>query len=114
LPGVLFTVLYLAPFIEARKNKDRAEHHLLDRPRDRPVRTAIGVSALVFYLVLLGSASGDVLSTSFGLSVNAVIWMGRIALVVLPLTTYHITKRLCVELQRRDTAATAAVSAPPA
>jgi ubiquinol-cytochrome c reductase cytochrome b subunit len=104
LPGVLFTLLYLAPFIEARKNKDRAEHHLLDRPRDRPVRTAIGVSALAFYLVLLGSASGDVLSTSFGLSVNTVIWMGRIALVALPLATYGLTKRLCIELQRRERA----------
>jgi ubiquinol-cytochrome c reductase cytochrome b subunit len=61
----------------------------------------------VFYLVLLGSASGDVLSTSFGLSVNSVIWMGRIALVVLPLVTYSLTRRLCIELQRRETAVVA-------
>jgi ubiquinol-cytochrome c reductase cytochrome b subunit len=112
LPAVLFTLLYLAPFIEARVNRDRAEHHLLDRPRDRPVRTAIGVASLAFYLVLLGSASGDVLSTSFGLSVNAVIWMGRIALVLIPLASYILTKRLCIELQRRETADATAVHAP--
>ena len=59
--GVFFTLLYLAPFIEARFTKDHAEHHVLDRPRDRPLRTAIGVGVLAFYLVLLGAASGDVL-----------------------------------------------------
>ena len=32
-----------------RFTHDHAEHHLLDRPRDRPVRTAIGVGVLTFY-----------------------------------------------------------------
>ena len=53
MAGVTFTLLYLWPFLEARFTKDRDEHHLLDRPRDRPVRTAIGVGVLSFYVVLL-------------------------------------------------------------
>ena len=40
------------PFLEARVTGDHAEHHLLDRPRERPVRTALGVATLVFYAVL--------------------------------------------------------------
>ena len=39
LPTFVFALLYLVPFIEAKVTKDRAEHHVLDRPRDRPVRT---------------------------------------------------------------------------
>ena len=72
LPGLIFGALFLAPFIEERFTKDRAEHHLLDRPRDHPRRTAIAVASLAFYLVLLGAASGDVISMRFGLSVNTV------------------------------------------
>ena len=40
LPGITFRLLYAWPFLEARFTRDHAEHHLLDRPRDRPVRTA--------------------------------------------------------------------------
>ncbi len=39
-PGITFMLLYVWPWIEARFTKDHEEHHLLDRPRDRPVRTA--------------------------------------------------------------------------
>ena len=53
LPGVTFALLYAWPFIEARVTGDRLEHHLLDSPRERPVRTAIGVGVLTFYIVLV-------------------------------------------------------------
>jgi quinol---cytochrome-c reductase cytochrome b subunit len=102
LPGVIFTMLYLAPFIEARFTKDRLEHHVLDRPRDRPLRTAIAVGALAFYLVLFGSASSDVISTTFGISVNTVIWLCRIALLTVPLVAALVAYRLCKELVHRD------------
>jgi ubiquinol-cytochrome c reductase cytochrome b subunit len=102
LPGVIFTILYLAPFIEARHTKDRREHHVLDRPRDRPLRTAIGVGGLAFYLVLLGAASSDVLATWFGLSVNLVIWIFRIAVFVVPIVAGIVAHKLCRELQARD------------
>lgn len=58
MPGLLFGGPYAVPFIEARFTNDRGEHHVLDRPRDRPLRTAIAVASLAFYLVLLGSALG--------------------------------------------------------
>ena len=32
---------------------DRAEHHVNDRPRNAPTRTAIGVAAVAFYAVFL-------------------------------------------------------------
>src|SRR5262249_18156437 len=52
LPGFTFILLYAWPLLESRFTRDRREHHLLDRPRDRPLRTAIGIAALSFYVVL--------------------------------------------------------------
>ena len=53
LPGITFGLLYLWPFLEARFTGDHLEHHLLDSPRDRPVRTAIGVGVLARSLIAL-------------------------------------------------------------
>jgi ubiquinol-cytochrome c reductase cytochrome b subunit len=102
LPGITFGLLYAWPFLEARCTGDRREHHLLDRPRDRPVRTALGVSTIAFYLVLFLAGGGDVLATTFGLSVNQVFWVFRASLVVLPLVAGWVAYRLCVELADRD------------
>ena len=45
LPGVFFTFLYLWPFLERRfVSHDHGYHNLLDRPRDAPLRTAIGMA----------------------------------------------------------------------
>jgi ubiquinol-cytochrome c reductase cytochrome b subunit len=115
-PGVLlatvfFGLLYLAPFIAARFSRDYAEHHVLERPRDKPVRTGVGIGVLFFYLTLLGAASSDVLAARFGLSVNSVIWTFRLAVFVIPIVSGYIAYKLCKELQRRD--APAAPAVPP-
>jgi len=102
LPGLTFALLYMWPFLEARVTGDRSEHHLLDRPRDRPVRTALGVSTIAFYGVLFLAGGSDVLSTTFGLSVNAVFQAFRIMLVALPVAGGWATYRLCKELSLRD------------
>ncbi len=102
LPGITFGLLALWPFLEARITKDRDEHHLLDRPRDRPLRTAFGVSTLAFYTVLFFGGASDVLAVTFQTSVNALFQAFRIALLVLPPLAGFVTYRLCQELARRD------------
>ncbi|HEY5886146.1 MAG TPA: cytochrome bc complex cytochrome b subunit [Acidimicrobiales bacterium] len=102
IPGITFGMLLAWPFLEAKLSGDHAEHHVLDRPRDRPLRTALGVATLAFYTVLgLGGAS-DALSTLFDISLNRLIWMLRILLFVVPVAAAFATRRLCLELQRRD------------
>jgi len=101
LPGVTFLLLYLWPFLEARRTGDHAEHHVLDRPRDRPVRTAIGTGVLSLYTVLFVAGGNDVLATTFDLSVNRLVWLLRLALFIVPLLVAWATYRLCRELQRR-------------
>ena len=102
LPGITFTVLYLWPWIEARLSHDHDEHHLLDRPRDRPRRTALGVAVLTFYAVLFVAGGNDVIAAQFDLSVNAVTYAFRVLVFVLPVAAYVVTARLCHELAADD------------
>jgi ubiquinol-cytochrome c reductase cytochrome b subunit len=104
LAGITFGLLYAWPALEALFTGDRRPHHLLDRPRDRPVRTSLGVATLSFYTVLTLAASNDVIATTFGLSVNAVLVTFRILSLVLPPIAALVTYRLCNELQARDIA----------
>ena len=90
------------PWIEKKFTKDYAHHNLLQRPRDVPVRTSLGVMAITFFMVSLLSAANDVLAEKFDISLNATTWMGRIGLLVLPPLAYAITYRLCLGLQRSD------------
>ena len=102
LPGILITLAAGYPFIEARQTKDTAAHHLLQRPRDAPVRTSLGAMALTYVLVLFISGGNDAVANAFGISLNGMIWAGRIGLLTLPPIAYQVTYRLCLGLQRRD------------
>ncbi|MFF9571581.1 cytochrome bc complex cytochrome b subunit [Streptomyces sp. NPDC014685] len=102
LPGLLFLVLYLYPAFEKWVTGDDMEHHLCDRPRDRPTRTGLGVGALVFYAVLLLAGGNDVTALVFGLSVEVLTWTLRVALVAGPVIGYLVTKRVCLALQARE------------
>jgi ubiquinol-cytochrome c reductase cytochrome b subunit len=102
LPGLTFTVLYAWPWIEQRFTKDRAEHHLLDRPRDRPLRTALGVGVLTFYVLLFIAGGDDVIAAHFDLSVNDLVYVFRVLVLVVPVVAGFVTYRLCKELSARD------------
>ena len=102
LPGIMFTLLALYPFIEAWVTGDRREHHLLDRPRNQATRTALGVMAITFYVILWIAGANDIIATQFNVSINAMIRGSQIAVFVLPPIAYVVTKRICIGLQRRD------------
>lgn len=98
----LFLALAVYPFIEAWVTGDDGEHHLLDRPRNRPVRTAIGVAWISFYAVALIGAANDIIAIRLHVSVESVTWAVRIGLFVVPFAAYAVTKRWALGLQRRD------------
>jgi ubiquinol-cytochrome c reductase cytochrome b subunit len=81
---------------------DRGRSDLLDRPRDVPVRTALGVAGMTFYGVLWGAASADVIATSFGVALESVVIVFQVALVVAPPVAFSITRRVCLGLQQKD------------
>ncbi len=104
LCGLLVVLLFAYPFIEAKMTGDEAHHNLLQRPRDVPVRSGLGAMALVFYTLLTLSGGNDLIAFHFEISLNAMTWIGRIGLIVLPPIAYFVTYRICVGLQRRDRA----------
>jgi len=104
IPGLLFTALGAYPFIEQFVTGDKREHHLLDRPRNAPTRTALGVMALSFYLLLFVGGGNDLIAAAFNMSINSIIWFLRITLFIVPPLMFVLTRRICLGLQRRDNA----------
>ena len=99
-----FLVAAIYPVIERHFTRDNALHNLLQRPRDVPVRTSLGVMAITFYVVLCLSSINDWIAYFFDISLNATTWAGRIGLLVVPPVAYWVTYRICLGLQRADRA----------
>lgn len=106
IPVVVFPLLLVFigvyPFLEARITGDKREHHLLDRPRNRPVRTGIGAAWISLYLILLAGGGNDIVATRLHLSINAVTWAVRIAVLTVPVLVFVVTRRICLGLQLQD------------
>jgi len=90
------------PFIEAWVTGDKREHHLLDRPRNAPTRTALGMAALTLYGVLMFAASNDIIAIKFSMSINDITQILRVLTFVGPVIAFWATKRICLSLQRHD------------
>jgi len=90
------------PWIERKMTKDYAHHNLLQRPRDVPVRTALGWMAITYFMVLLLMGGNDIFAYQFDISLNLTTWMGRIGMLILPPIAYFIAYRICIGLQRGD------------
>jgi ubiquinol-cytochrome c reductase cytochrome b subunit len=104
LPAVVFPTLLIGfwllyPSLERRITGDYAMHNLLDRPRDRPKRTAAGVAMFSFMFTLFAASSTDVLANFFHVSLNATLWFFRIAIFVVPIVAALVTYQMCLEMQ---------------
>jgi len=99
---VFLAAVAIYPFIENWVTGDKREHHVLDRPRNAPTRTAIGAAGVTFYAVLWAGASTDLIATNFKMSLNQVLVSMQISLIILPFVAFFVTKRLCLALQRKD------------
>jgi ubiquinol-cytochrome c reductase cytochrome b subunit len=104
---ILVLVVFLAavafyPFIEAWVTGDKREHHIADRPRNAPTRTAIGAAGVTFYAVLWAAASSDLMATHFKISLEGVIHTLQALLILGPIIAYLVTKRVCLALMKKD------------
>lgn len=100
-PVLTFAILYAWPYIERKATLDVAVHNVLDRPRDRPGRTAIGAYALTLYIILTFAGAQDIIAWMVGYSQTPVTLGLRGLAIALPLLVAGITWKIC-----RDLAAT--------
>ncbi|HEV2242789.1 MAG TPA: ubiquinol-cytochrome c reductase cytochrome b subunit [Streptosporangiaceae bacterium] len=100
--GLLFTAAALWPFLEQWITGDRREHHLLDRPRNAPTRTAIGMAAVTFWGVFWLEGANDVIADQLNISLYVTTEIARWAIFIGPVAAYWLTKRTCLGLQRKD------------
>lgn len=99
----LFLVLVAVyPFIEGWIIGDKGNQHLLEKPRNNPTRTGIGVAGIVFYGVLWAAAGADTMAVLFHLSVNSLIHLFQVLLIIGPPAALALTRRICVGLQAHD------------
>lgn len=99
---VFIALVAFYPFIEAWITGDKREHHILDRPRNTPVRTAIGAAGVTFYAVLWTAASSDLLATHFKVSIEGVIHSLQFLAIAGPIIAYMMARRICFALQKKD------------
>jgi ubiquinol-cytochrome c reductase cytochrome b subunit len=100
--GIIFTGAALWPFIERWVTGDHREHHICERPRNAPTRTAIGMAAIAFYGVLWAEGANDIIAYQFNISLYLTTWVARFAVILAPIVAYIVTKRICLGLQRKD------------
>jgi len=99
---LVYTVLGAYPFVERWITGDDREHHLLDRPRNAPTRTGVGMAAITGYTVLALACVNDIIAIKLGMSINDLTRFFRVAVFLLPILVFWITKRICLGLQRHD------------
>jgi ubiquinol-cytochrome c reductase cytochrome b subunit len=98
-PLFVFAVLFAWPAIERRITGDLLRHDLLDRPRDRPIRTAIGAAFLSWVVIVFAVGSTDRIFYRLGISYTTQIHVWRAGIWVLPILIFFITRSACRSLQ---------------
>jgi ubiquinol-cytochrome c reductase cytochrome b subunit len=104
IPGLLFVGLAVYPWLERWVTGDHQIHHLLDRPRDVPARTGIGMAGVVAYGSLWLAGANDIIAKTFDIPLFWTTWFFRFAFLLGPIAAFSITYRICLGLQRRDRA----------
>jgi ubiquinol-cytochrome c reductase cytochrome b subunit len=101
-PTVVMGFLFLWPWLERRATGDYGYHNLLDRPRDAPWRTAIGIGMVTWVFLVFVAGSSDRADVLFNLSYQAQIHVYWVLVWLGPLVTGTIAYRTCKELQRGE------------
>ena len=97
-----FLLVITWPFLEAWVTGDKREHHVLQRPRNAPTRTAFLAATISAYGLLWAAGGNDILATRLHLSLNGITYAIRGAIFVVPPVVFAVTRRWCLGLQRAD------------
>ena len=101
-PTLVIGFLYFWPWFERRLTGDDAFHNLLERPRDNPLRTGVGVGMIVWVVLVFVAGSSDRVNILLNIPYDKQIWFYRVAALVAPITAGVIAARVCRSLQRGE------------
>jgi ubiquinol-cytochrome c reductase cytochrome b subunit len=101
-PIALLMLVLAYPFLEQWITGDKREHHLLQRPRNAPTRTAFLAAMITLYGLLWAAGGNDILATQFHQNLNHITYFMRVAIFVIPVIAFIVAKRWCISLQRQD------------
>jgi ubiquinol-cytochrome c reductase cytochrome b subunit len=102
LPTGAWMFLTVLPFIESWITGDKREHHILERPRNAPTRTAFMVSLMTMYAMFWIAGGNDLIAITFHSSINTITHVLRFAVFIAPAIAFFVTRRWCISLQRHD------------
>ncbi len=101
-PTVVLVALLAWPWVEQRATGERRFHNALDRPRDAPVRTAIGAGFLTWVVMVFMAGASDRMLVWLGISYMSQIWFYRVAIWIVPFVAGFIAWRLCLGLKAME------------
>jgi len=101
-PLVVFGFLFFWPALERKLTGDDGWHNVLERPRDNPLRTSVGIGMITWVLLVFVAGSSDRVNLTFGIPYTAQIWFYRVFVFVGPLIAALVAHRVCVELQNME------------
>ena len=101
-PLIVFGFLFFWPALERRLTGDDGWHNVLERPRDNPLRTAVGIAMVTWVFLVFVAGSSDRVNLTFGIPYTSQIWFYRFFVFIGPVVAGLIAYRVCVELQRTE------------
>ncbi len=101
-PFLLFGMVIGWPFLEAWVTGDKREHHLLQRPRNAPTRTAFLAAMVTVYGLLWAAGGNDIIAVKLHMNLNSITYFMRAAIFAVPPIQICATRRWCIGLQRAD------------
>ena len=97
-PVVVLLVLVLWPWAERKVTGDHAFHNLLQRPRDNPMRTALGASFMTWVFLVFAAGSADRVTVWLGIGYSTQLWIYRVLVWAAPVVVFFVVRRVCPEL----------------
>jgi ubiquinol-cytochrome c reductase cytochrome b subunit len=107
VPGLFFTVVAAYPLLDGWIAGGRPPRGLLPpRPADPANRIAVGVAGITLYGLLWAAAANDEIAYYLHISLYAVTWVFRVAVLVGPVLAFVLIRMIChvAQARRRDKA----------
>jgi ubiquinol-cytochrome c reductase cytochrome b subunit len=98
IPGLIFGVMFAGPWSDKKIYNDYGAHNLLDRPRDKPFRTAVGAGALAFFADLTFASATDLIGNNLHIGYERLIEILQYGAIIAPLVAGFVAYKTCIAL----------------